>query len=101
LQYYGSELVEHLNRNNRHQAEFSDIAIVESKVLEQATYYFRNIMQSASEPAQAALIALTNNQTIEIDKRTRRWLKRRCLLTDTDQLLIPLLGTWIHFNDEL
>ncbi|EDN65560.1 conserved hypothetical protein [Beggiatoa sp. PS] len=97
LQYYGSDLVEHLNEHNRQQANMDDLAIVEQQILEQATYYFRNTVQNAPEPARRALIALAENQAnIEIDKPTRRWLKRRCLLTDTDQLLIPVLGTWIH-----
>ncbi|RKZ71240.1 MAG: hypothetical protein DRR19_32670 [Candidatus Parabeggiatoa sp. nov. 1] len=74
----------------------ADIAIVEEQVLEQASYYFKYIVAEAPEKARTILLALAEEQTFSLDKRTRRWLKRRCLLTADDQLLSPVLGEWIR-----
>lgn len=96
LQLYGSLLIEQLNAEKRQQSQLSDLEIVEEQVLEQATYYFRNTVQSAPVEAQAILLKLAEGDfPVEIDKRTRRWLQRRCLLTAADRLAIPVLGTWI------
>ena len=96
LQLYGSVLIQHLNDNKRKQAEMADLAIVEAQVLEQANYYFKNIVEAAPEHAQTGLVALAEAQPCLLDKRTRRWLNRRCLLTAEDQLMIPVLGEWIR-----
>ena len=97
LQYYGSNLVEHLNQQHRRQAEMADLGIVEEQVLEQATYYFRNTVQNAPESARAVLLALAEQfQPPSLDKQTQRWLRRRCLITEDGQLQIPVLGTWIR-----
>lgn len=96
LQMYGSNLVEYLNNHERQQAEMADLDIVEQQVLEEATYYFKNIVQNAPDNAQTVLLALAEHNTPQLDKRTRRWLKRRCLLTENDQLLTPVLGEWIR-----
>lgn len=70
--------------------------IVEEQVLEQATYYFRNTVQSAPAGAQAVLLKLAaGDLPVAINKPTRRWLQRRSLLTAAEQLTIPVLGTWI------
>lgn len=96
LQLYGSLLIEQLNAEKRQQSQLSDLEIVEEQVLEQATYYFRNTVQSAPAEAQAVLLKLAEGDfPVEMDKCTRRWLQRRCLLTKKDQLAIPVLGTWI------
>jgi hypothetical protein len=96
LQLYGSLLVEQLNANKRRHAQPSDLEMVEEQVLEQATYYFRNTVQSAPAEAQAVLVKLaTGDFPVVINKPTRRWLQRRGLLTADEQLTIPVLGTWI------
>jgi hypothetical protein len=96
LQLYGSLLVEHLNAEKRQQSQLSDLEIVEEQVLEQATYYFRNTVQSAPSEAQAVLLKLAEGDfPVAMDKRTHRWLQRRSLLTAEEQLTIPVLGTWI------
>ncbi|WP_437958297.1 hypothetical protein WME76_00680 [Sorangium sp. So ce119] len=37
-----------------------------------------------------------HGRTPELDSRTRRWLRRRCLLTAEDGLRVPVLGAWIR-----
>lgn len=96
IQLYGSLLIQYLNEIKEKRARITDLEIVEERVLEQATYYFRNTIQVAPPSAKKALEMLATGEAVEIDKYTRRWLQRRCLLTDDDKLLIPVLGTWIN-----
>lgn len=96
IQLYGSLLIQYLNEIEEKQADLAYLELVEERLLEQATYYFRNTIQVAPPSAQTVLEALAIDQSIEIDKNTQRWLKRRCLLTDNNKLLIPVLGTWIN-----
>jgi len=96
LQMYGSLLVQHLNEDKRKKAKKADITPIKAQVLEQATYYFRNTVVDAPPNARTVLLSLAENQQAKLDKQTRRWLKRRCLLTENDQLLIPVLGEWIR-----
>ncbi|MCP4696301.1 MAG: AAA family ATPase [Gammaproteobacteria bacterium] len=97
LQLYGSLLISHLNEGRRKRAETEDVEVVEEKALEEAAYYFRDTVKAAPEKAQQALAALAEaGKTLQIDKQTRRWLKRRYLLTDDGKLLIPVLGEWIR-----
>ncbi|MCP4696135.1 MAG: AAA family ATPase [Gammaproteobacteria bacterium] len=98
LQLYGLLLISHLNEERRKQAELEDLEVVEDKVLDQAAYYFQNTVESAPKEAREVLFALAEDKKtpMQIDRQTRRWLKRRCLLTDEDGLLIPVLGKWIQ-----
>jgi hypothetical protein len=89
-------LIQYLNEIKEKQARLVDLESVEERVLEQATYYFRNTIQIAPPSAKEVLETLASGESAHLDKYTRRWLKRRCLLTDDDKLLIPVLGTWIN-----
>ncbi|OQW92631.1 MAG: hypothetical protein BWK79_14250 [Beggiatoa sp. IS2] len=96
IQLYGSLLIQYLNEIKEKKARIIDLEPVEERVLEQATYYFRNTIQVAPSATKEVLEMLAMGESVDMDKYTRRWLKRRCLLTDDDKLLIPVLGTWIN-----
>lgn len=96
MQLYGSLLIQYLNEIREKQARLINLEPVEERVLDQATYYFRNTLQVAPESAQQVLESLATEQAVEMDKYTRRWLQHRCLLTEDNKLLIPVLGTWIR-----
>ena len=95
VQLYAQLLVEALNAQEREQATLDDLETVESEVLEQATYYFRNTWQRAPGPAQSALAALARGETPVLERDARRWLSRRCLIDDESRLTIPVLGRFL------
>jgi energy-coupling factor transporter ATP-binding protein EcfA2 len=100
VQLYGSLLIERLNQESRRQAMPGDLSWVEKRALEQATYYFRHIPQSAPPAARAALLDLAHGRSAGLDPAARRWLRRRLLLTEDDRLTIPVLGEWIRREEE-
>jgi hypothetical protein len=86
-----------LNSDKRKHADMNDFTIVEERVLEQGTYYFRNTVQTAPDPAKEILSALSRTEDKQtLNPQTRRWLQRRCLMTENEQLTIPVLGRWIR-----
>jgi len=40
--------------------------------------------------------AWVKDEKPELDRQTRRWLQRRCLITEDGQLTIPVLGQWMR-----
>lgn len=72
------------------------MAHVENKVFNHWPHYFRDAYATAPDSAQQALRALAQSSVPVLDERTRRWLQRRCLLTASDALRIPALGTWLR-----
>lgn len=100
LQLYGSLLVTLLNDSQRRQVCQSDVATIEPLALEQAASYFRHTVEAAPPAARAALEALAWEQSVTLAPPTRRWLRRRLLLSEDDRLLIPVLGTWIRQETE-
>jgi hypothetical protein len=101
LQAYGFRLISLLNNAEREprRATLKDIDQVEDEVLSSWKSYFADIVRAAPDDARAALIALGHGRDEAIEPRTRRWLRRRCLLTDdntTQKLRIPALGAWIQ-----
>jgi len=115
-QLYGLLIVERLNEHGgqsgdgtgdaatgggtaRKQAEPADVAAVEPLLLDQAGYYLRHLVQSAPPPAHRILKRLAAGKVLPpnvIPGPTRRWLQRRCLLTDEGRLGIPVLGRFLH-----
>ncbi|HZF11209.1 MAG TPA: AAA family ATPase [Thermoanaerobaculia bacterium] len=98
VQLYGSLLVNLLNAEDRRQATLQDVPRIEADVLAQEVSYFRNLLQ-APPAARAALVALAQDQRPEIDPPTRRWLRRRLLVTEEDRLSMPVLGAWIRAEE--
>jgi hypothetical protein len=99
VQLYGSLLVTLLNQEERHRAELADVPRIEEQALQQATYYLRNTYQEAPPAAQAALLDLAHDGTPNLDASTRRWLRRRLLLTDEGRLSVPVLGAWLRAEE--
>ena len=100
-QVYGYALVETLNRSKRKRATLDDLEQIEPELLSSYTYYFRGIWQEVPATGQAALTALANHEPITLEKETKRWLRRRMLVDDDGQLLVPLFGRWIREKDEM
>jgi energy-coupling factor transporter ATP-binding protein EcfA2 len=96
VQLYGSLLISRLNGEDRRQADLKDIPRVEADVLQQATYYFRNTYQTAPPQGKEVLLDLAFDRKPQLDAATRRWLRRRLLLTDEDSLSIPVFGAWLR-----
>jgi len=99
VQLYGSLLVTRLNQEERRRADLGDVPRVEEQVLQQATYYLRNTWQEAPPAAQAALLDPAHDGTPNLDAATRRWLRRRLLLTEEGRLSIPVLGAWLRAEE--
>jgi hypothetical protein len=99
VQLYGSLLVTRLNEEERRRAGLDDVPRVEEQALQQATYYLRNTYQEAPPAAQAALLDLAHDGTPHLDPTTRRWLRRRLLLTEEGRLSIPVLGAWLRAEE--
>ncbi|MCP4662218.1 MAG: ATP-binding protein, partial [bacterium] len=95
VQLYAQLLVETLNAQERTQATLDDLEAIELEVLEQATYYFRNTWQRAPDPARSDLAALARGTTPGLERESRRWLGRRCLIDDQGRLTIPVLGRFL------
>jgi hypothetical protein len=71
---------------------------VQEQILQRYRPFFADTMNPAKMPAavRAALLALAYGRKSELDTRTCRWLRQRCLLTAEDRLRIPVLGAWIR-----
>lgn len=96
---YGWELVTLLNREKRKQAKLEDVSIIEEDVMVSEGSYFRYIINEtglSDLPVLAVLVALAHGDKPTFDAATRRWLRRRCLITEDDRLSIPVLGRWIQ-----
>ncbi len=95
VQLYAQLLVELLNATDRRRADLEDLEGVERDVLDQAGYYFRNTWQRAPETARDVLAALARDESPEVGREARRWLRRRALIDDAGQLTIPVLGRFL------
>ncbi len=72
--------------------------LVEAGVLEngEAIYYFRNsVTQNMPDDAGKALRRLADGKTPKIDRQTKRWLRRRMLITEDERLMIPVMERWM------
>ncbi|WP_286019599.1 AAA family ATPase [Candidatus Venteria ishoeyi] len=96
LQLYASYLVQNLNEQSRKQATLDDVLQVEERVLDEATYYFRNTMQNLNPAGKTILEQLAHGEKIKLDKTSKRCLHRHLLITECGQLSIPVLGEWIR-----
>ncbi|KYF79794.1 hypothetical protein BE11_23905 [Sorangium cellulosum] len=98
LQAYGFALIQRLNdrQDGAREATLDDLAPVEETVLTRWKPYFADTVKAAPPRARDVLVDLAHGRTPELDSRTRRWLRRRCLLTAEDGLRVPVLGAWIR-----
>jgi hypothetical protein len=95
-QHYGYLLVERLNENRSRSADLMDVKAVEDQVLELATYYFRNVLDTLPEPARETVTALAEGREVEMEPALRRCLLSRSLISQDNHLVIPALGRWIR-----
>ena len=100
LQMYGAYLVQYLNECDGRHATLADVAHIEEQVLEEGTYYFRNLWQTAPADAQQVLLALSAGAVPVAETHAKHWLRRRLLLTRDGQLAIPVFGTWLRLCRE-
>ena len=102
-QLYGQLIVERLNQEGRRQALVADCAAVEPRLLDQAgPHYLSHIVQAAPESARRVLDALARGETLDLDtldRPTRRYLRRRSLITESGTLGIPVLGAYLLRED--
>jgi len=96
LQFYGSRLVQSLNEQNRREATLKDIEKVEERALEEVTYYFRNLYQTTPQHLQPILEQLAYNKLVDLDRKDKAWLRRRLLIDENNQLVMPVFATWIR-----
>jgi serine/threonine protein kinase len=100
LQLFGNKLVELLNRTQRPAAVVADVETVEEEALMHGRYYFANTFNDSPPDAKSVMEQLASGLPTEISRDTRRWLSRRCLLDDDDQLRIPVLARFIREERE-
>ncbi|WP_295455452.1 hypothetical protein [uncultured Thiodictyon sp.] len=102
-QLYGQLIVERLNQEGRRQAQVTDCAAVEPRLLGQAgPHYLSHVVQAAPEPARRVLNALARGETLDLDtldRPIRRYLRRRSLITESGTLGIPVLGAYLLRED--
>lgn len=99
LQLFGSILVSRLNELKRKTAALDDVAPVEAKVISQGAGYFRDTVRRAPEDARAVLEAFARGESPVIGANARRWLRRRCLLTDDGSatvLAVPVFAEFVR-----
>ena len=98
-QLYGQIIVERLNREGRRQATAADCAAVEPWVLDQAgPPYLSYVVQSMPVGARRALESLARGEPFDLsalDRDSRRYLRRRSLVTESGGLGIPVLGDYL------
>jgi hypothetical protein len=96
LQIFGYLLVEQLNTEKRQVASLADIRAIQTRAVEWAEPYLRDMHKDAPPEARDALARLARNETVDLTPRARRWLVQRYLLTPEDRLAIPLFASWIE-----
>ncbi|MEZ5476488.1 MAG: ATP-binding protein [Thiolinea sp.] len=96
LQAFGGLAVEHLNHIKKPALLPDMLDTIEEEVMKRGNYYFTDVYQSAPPAAQQILHTLAQGQACAIDPASLRWLKRRLLLNEDNQLSIPTFGRWIR-----
>ena len=71
---------------------------METRAIEWAEGYFRDMFRWAPETVREALWRMARGEPGEMTPAARRWLAQRYLLTGDDRLAVPLFGTWIEHH---
>jgi hypothetical protein len=69
---------------------------IEEQVMQRCSTYFRDVYGSAPKTAKYVLQQLSAGKPVEIDKPSKRWLLRRLLMTEQEQLAIPVFAHWVR-----
>jgi hypothetical protein len=96
LQIFGYLLVEHLNTEKRQIASLAHLDAIQTRAIDWAEPYFRDMHKDAPPETRDALAHLARGETVIFTPRTRRWLTQRYLLTPENTLAIPLFASWIE-----
>ena len=96
LQIFGYLLVDHLNTQKRQVAFLADVNCIETRAIDWAEPYFRDMHKDAPPETREALAHLAQGETVTLGPRTTRWLAQRYLLTPEDTLAIPLFASWLE-----
>jgi hypothetical protein len=87
------DLVDHLNQDQLRLATVEIFESVKEAVIDKvAGPYFRDLYYRAPDGAKAALESLANNREPDLDDATRRWLRRRLMLSTDTKLNVPVFG---------
>jgi len=96
LQIFGYLLVEQLNVDKRRVASLADLAAIQTRAIEWAEPYFRDMHKDAPPETRDALARLSRGDILNLDPRTKRWLAQRYLLMADGSFAIPLFASWIE-----
>ena len=96
LQAFAGLTIEHLNNNELKTANLDMLDEIEEKVMQRCSTYFRDVYGSAPESAKLALRQLSNGENCVLDRVGKRWLLRRLLITEQEELVIPIFGHWVR-----
>lgn len=95
-QLYGSLLVDRLNDEKRKSAELADLEGVEDDVLDQASYYFRDVWSDLGPAAQAVVRSAAQGALAPLEGGLPRVLRRRQIVAESGELLVPVFGRWVR-----
>ena len=94
------ELVQHLNREKRKEANKGDIEVAVKKGLVRGSPYFANVWDDAKEDGQAILTALARGETPPEAPKALRWLCNNDVLDENGNFWVPMVKRWVlHRSD--
>ncbi len=96
LQLFGTLLVNRLNEEERATARLEDVSAIEAEAITQGRYYFDNTYRDVPEAQREVLEALARGEYPTITGAVRRWMERRCLISEDNTLRTPVLGVFIR-----
>jgi hypothetical protein len=97
-QVLASELVHHLNSENRKQAELRDIEIVIGDVLQRSAEYFADLWFSRTTEEQEVLRAVARDEPQPIATSATRALRDYDILDESGRFAVPLVMRWVQLN---
>ena len=74
LQIFGYLLVEQLNSDKRKATSLADVQAIQTRTIEWAEPYFRDMHKDAPPETREALTRLARGEAINLTPRTKRWL---------------------------
>ncbi len=96
LQLFGFFLVDRLNQEERKVATQEDFTEVARTVLKSAKNYFAEAHQAGPTDVGRSLDQLALDQTPEWTGATRRWMRKRGLIDQSNQIRVPLFKQWLN-----
>jgi energy-coupling factor transporter ATP-binding protein EcfA2 len=72
-----------------------DLEDIEETLLDQCGYYFRSVLATLSQPAQQAIIALAEGQTVQWNKAIWQEVKAQHILNQQQHFNVPLFARFL------